>query len=651
MKKKKKKLKIISFLLLLLTFLSLAFYSYNKVNTKLEIKSANNIQLYDYKNELFFQGNGSTSWTNLNNISQHLINATISTEDKNFYKHFGFDIPRIFKSLWINILSKKTKQGASTITQQYTKNLFLDFDKTWERKYKEMWLTINMELHYSKEEILEGYLNTINYGHGMYGIENAANFYFNKKAKDLTLAESAMLAGIPKSPANYSPLINLEIAKNRQRNILNGMLKNKFITKEELNNALNEKINLIGKKKENSVTTAMYYQNAVLNELENINSIPKSFLDTGGLKIYTNYNYDAQKKLEESIKNNLKNNESIQTAGIMMDPNNGNILALIGGRDYQKSEYNRAIFSKRQVGSTMKPLLYYSALENGFTASTAFTSEETTFTFSNNKTYSPKNANDIYGHIPISLAAAISYSDNIYAVKTHMFLGEENLVNFSKRLGIKSKLDIVPSLPLGTNELTMLELIRAYATFANQGYKVKPHFINKITDMEDNTLYTYKEEKELILNPSLTYILSELLTTTYDKAFINYNYPTILNIAPKLSRKYSIKSGTTATDSWTIGYTPNLVTSIWCGYDDNKDIKINEYNYTKNIWADTMESFLKNTDDKWYKIPSNVVGAIVDPISGAPATKNTKNKKILYYLKGTEPTGNEMAFDEIDNNN
>ena len=651
MKKIKKTIKITTFFIILVTTLSLAFYGYSKISPKLEIKSANNITLYDNNQEVFFQGNGTMEWVALDNISTYLIDATISTEDKKFYKHIGFDIPRIFKSLWVNITSGETKQGASTITQQYTKNLFLDFDKTWERKWKEMWLTLNVETHYTKEEILEGYLNTINYGHGMYGIENAADYYFNKKAKDLTLAESSMLAGIPKSPSNYSPLVNKNIAKERQKLILNGMVKNQYISQEEMNKALEEELIYIGKKKSSDLSTVMYYQNAVLEELETIKTIPKSFLDTGGLKIYTNYNTEAQTALENSIKKELKDNNEIQASGIMMNPIDGSIIALVGGRDYTTSEYNRATSSKRQIGSTMKPLLYYAALENGFTPSTAFTSEQTTFTFSGNKTYSPRNANEIYGHIPISMATAISYSDNIYAVKTHMFLGEDTLVNFAKRIGITSKLESVPSLPLGTNELNIIELTSAYATFANEGYKINPHLINKVEDSNGNILYEYKVEKKLVLNPSLTFILNDLLTTTYDKAFIDYNYPTILTIAPKLSRKYAIKSGTTSSDSWTIGYNPDVITTIWSGYDNNKEIKTNEFSYTKNIWANTMETYLKDKEKTWYNLPSNVVGVMVDPISGKPATNETKNKKILYYLKGTEPKENDMVFDEITDTN
>lgn len=642
----KRIIKFSIFFLIIGFIVGLGIYGYEQTSPKLEIKSANNISLYDSTGNLYFQGSGTNEWVALKDISQNVIDATISTEDKNFYKHFGFDFLRIIKAGYTNILAGKTKQGASTISQQYVKNLFLDFDKTWERKWNEMWLTLNVETHYSKEEILEGYLNTINYGHGMYGIANAADYYFNKKAKDLTLAEASMLVGIPKSPANYSPLINYDLAKSRQSLILKGMVKNNYISEDEMNKAYEEELTIIGKKATINSDTILYFQDAVLTELNSIKSIPNSFLDTGGLKIYTTLDMNAQSSLEQSIKENLKNNEEVQTSGIMIDPKTGNIIALVGGKDYSTSQYNRATKSLRQVGSTMKPFLYYAALENGFTSSTSFTSEQTTFAFSNKDSYSPKNANEIYGHKPISLAAAIAYSENIYAIKTHMFLGEDTLVNMAKRLGITAKLPEIPSLPLGTSEIGIIEMASAYSVFANNGYKNRPHLITKIEDINGNVLYEFKETEELVLNPSLTYILNELLTTTYDSSFIDYNYPTIINVAGRLSRKYSVKSGTTATDTWTIGYTPQIVTAIWVGYDDAREIDKSLYASSKNIWADTMEVFLKDKEKVWFDMPSNVVGVLVDPISGKPATANSAKKKVLYYLKGTEPTGDEMVFDE-----
>lgn len=651
MKKLKKIFKIGLFTFLTFFIIVSGIIAYIKMSPKLEIKSANSFLMYDNSSELFFQGSGQQEWINLDKISENLIKTTIYTEDKNFYNHHGFDYLRILKAMYVNITSKSKKEGASTISQQYAKNLFLDFDKTWERKINEMWLTLNLEVHYSKDEILEGYLNTINYGHGMYGIENAAKFYFDKSASELDLAEAAMLTGIPKSPSNYSPIVNFDLAKKRQVNILYNMLKNKVITEDEYNQAVNEELVIVGEKNYLDLANIMYYQDAVMRELKTIKEIPSSYLETGGIRIYTNLDMNAQKILENSVKNNLNTDKNLQVASVMMEPNSGKIIALVGGRDYNKSQYNRAYQSARQVGSTMKPLLYYAALENGFTSSTTFTSEATTFNFSNNQTYSPQNYGDQYGNKPISLATAISYSDNIYAVKTHMFLGEDALVNISKRLGITAKLDEVPSLPLGTASINIIEMAAAYSAFANEGYKVQGYLISKVEDLKGNVLYERKEKRESVLNKSLTFILNNLLTSTYDASFIDYNYPTAIGIAPKIKHKLALKSGTTDTDHWSIGYNKDVVTAVWIGYDDNTNISVGDYKYSRNIWVEAMENYLKDKEDNWYKQPSNVVGVLVNPITGKPASESDEKKKIMYYIRGTEPSDTDMVFDEFIENN
>ena len=646
----KKFKKIIKVFVLLMIIALLAFGGvilYIKMSPKLEIKNANAFLMYDSQNELFFQGSGSQEWVNLEDISDKLIQATIYTEDKHFYQHFGFDFLRIAKAMVVNITSGSKSQGASTISQQYARNLFLDFDKTWERKLKEMWITLQLEVHYDKDEILEGYLNTINYGHGMYGIQNASKFYFDKNASELDWAEAAMLTGIPKSPSNYSPIVNFDLAKQRQTNILYNLYKNEIITEEEYNQAVSEELTIVGEKNSQELANIMYYQDAVMRELNSLEEIPESLLETGGIKIYTNLDMNAQSVLENSIRNNLTDETELQVASVMMDPNTGKIIALVGGKDYNKSQYNRAYQSARQVGSTMKPFLYYAALENGFTSSTTFTSEQTTFTFSNNQTYSPQNYGDQYGNKPISLATAISYSDNIYAVKTHMFLGEDALVNISKRLGITAELEEIPSLPLGTASINIIEMAAAYSAFANEGYKVEGYLISRVEDLKGNVLYEHKEEKENILNKSLTYILSELLTSTYDSTFIDYNYPTAIGIAPKIKHKLALKSGTTNTDHWSIGYNHNIVTAVWVGYDDNRDIEASDYKYSRNIWVEATEGYLQDQEDAWYKQPSNVVGVLVNPITGKPATDADEKKKIMYYVKGTEPSTTDTVFDEL----
>lgn len=642
MKILKKIILLISSLATFAAIFYIGIYIYAKTWPKLDISTANSFYLYDNENHLFTGGN-SNDWISLDNISKYMVDATISIEDKNFYNHKGFDFPRIIKAMYINIINRKTLQGASTISQQYAKNLFLDFDKTWNRKIDEAWLTIRLEAYYSKNEILEGYLNTINYG-GIFGIENAAHYYFNKSASELTLAESSILAGIPKYPALYSPLVNEEAAKERQLMILNSMVKNRYITEEESKEAYNTKLVYYGIEERNNLSTLMYYQDAVIDELKNIDSIPTSFLATGGLKIYTNLDIDLQKNMEENMKNDISN-ENLEIASVAMEPNTGKIFALIGGRDYRKSQFNRATDAKRQVGSTMKPILYYAALENGFTPSTTFKSAKTTFLFSDSKSYTPQNFGNQYPNKEISLAAALAYSDNIYAVKTNLFLGEDVLVDTARKLGITSELSAIPSLALGTEEINILEMMKAYGAFANMGFQVTPHLIEKVEDMNGNILYEYKYEENKILNDNYVYILNELLTNSYSSDFINYSYPTCYNIAYKMTHKYAVKTGTTDTDILIFGYNPQLLIGIWSGYDDNSNIASNESAGIKNMWVDSMEHYLSNKENVWYEMPNNVVGVLVDPISGK-ITTDTK-QTLLFYIKGTEPYLNELTLDDI----
>jgi len=634
-----KKIVKYSFIMLFLFIcFHLGLYIYCKITPRIEINKAQSYYLYDNKSNLIFDDNDD--WINLENISPHLINATIYTEDKYYYKHIGFDYLRIGKALIKNIATSSKREGASTITQQYARNLFLNFDKTWKRKLDEALLAFELETHYTKEEILEGYLNTINYG-GVFGIENASKFYFNKSATDLNLAEASMLAGIPQSPSYNSPFRNMENAKNRQYVVLLSMKNNNIITDQEMNDAYNETLVFNENDSDIKIESLLYYRDAVIDELKTISAIPESLIETGGLRIYTTLDILAQNELENSFNEFLVNkNTELESSGIMINPENGDVLALIGGKDYSVSQYNRAIHSKRQVGSTMKPFLYYAALENGFTSSSTFTSELTTFSFASNKTYSPKNYNDTYADGPITMGAAISYSDNIYAVKTHLFLGEETLVNMANRVGINENLQPIPSLALGTEEISLIDMVSAYSSFANLGYKIKGHFINRIEDSKGNILYEYKLEKDVVLNSSLAFILNEMLTYTYDTSFIDYNYPTVISLLPQITKKYSIKTGTTDTDMWIIGYNKNAVLGIWSGYDDNRKLEVGDGVYHKNIWIKTMENYLKDLDNTWYRIPDNVVGVLIDPINGELATIESEKSKLFYYLKGTEPTYN-----------
>ena len=639
----KKLKKIAKWLLIIVLFCSLVYggiYLYAWMSPKLTINSAKSYYFYDKDENLI---TGTDEWISYENIDQDVINATIAIEDRHFFDHHGFDYLRIAKALYTNILTKSKSQGASTITQQYAKNLYLDFDKTWERKINEAWLTIRLETHYSKEEILEGYLNTINYG-GIFGIENASKYYFGKSAADLSLGEAAMLAGIPNRPSEYSPFVDYEAAKSRQLTVLKSMKRDGYITLEEVNNAYDEQLVFDNKEDNEELNSIMYYQDAVIEELKSITSIPSSLLQTGGLKIYTNLDLKAQEAIETSIKQTI--DSDIQVASIIMDPNTGAVLGLVGGTDYSKSQFNRALSVNRSVGSTIKPFLYYAALENNFTASTTFTSERTTFVFSENQTYSPTNYGDQYPNKEISLASAIATSDNIYAVKTHLFLGSDVLVDMMKRVGITTKLDSIPSLALGSQPISLIEMTAAYSMLANEGYKVKPHFIKRVEDIHGNVLYEYKDNKEAVLNKSITFILNELLSNTSNPKYISYTYPTSYVISSKLTRKYAIKTGTTEYDHLVFGYNKDVVVSVWSGYDDNRTLSVGDATNNKNLWADITEKYLDGKANNWYSMPNNVVGVLVDPITGQLATEETKNSTIQYYLKGTEPS-NDYNLDDV----
>lgn len=640
----KKFKKITKWLLIVVLFCFLIYggiYLYAWMSPKLTINSAKSYYFYDKDENLI---TGTDEWISYENIDQDVINATIAIEDRHFFDHHGFDYLRIAKALYTNILTKSKSQGASTITQQYAKNLYLDFDKTWERKINEAWLTIRLETHYSKEEILEGYLNTINYG-GIFGIENASKYYFGKSAADLSLGEAAMLAGIPNRPSEYSPFVNLESSKSRQLTVLKSMQRDGYITEEEVTKAYNEQLVFDNKEDNEELNSIMYYQDAVIEELKNITSIPSSLIKTGGLKIYTNLDLKAQEAIESTIKQTI--DSDIQVASIIMDPNTGAVLGLVGGTDYSKSQFNRALSANRSVGSTIKPFLYYAALENNFTASTTFTSEKTTFVFSENQTYSPTNYGDQYPNKEISLASAVATSDNIYAVKTHLFLGSDVLVDMMKRVGITTKLDSIPSLALGSQAISLIEMTAAYSMLANEGYKVKPHFIQRVEDINGNVLYEYKDNKEAVLNKSITFIINELLANTSNPKYISYTYPTSYVIANKLTKKYAIKTGTTEYDHLVFGYNKDVVVSVWSGYDDNRNLSVGDATTNKNLWADITEKYLADKKDNWYSMPNNVVGVLVDPITGQLATEETKNSTIQYYLKGTEPSNDYNLDDAI----
>lgn len=580
-------------------------------------------------------------WVGLNDISPALIEATISIEDKSFYRHYGFDLKRMAGAALADVKAMSKVQGASTISQQYARNLFLSHDKTWKRKISEALYTIRIEMNYSKKDILEGYLNTIYYGHGAYGVQAASQYYFGKDANQLTVAEAAMLAGIPKAPSYYSPVSHLDHAKARQELILQSMTSDGFITKEQRDISKAAAIRITGEHAHQKVESAPYFQDVVKSILRSHLGIEERTIEMGGLKVYTTLDPAHQKAAEKVVKEQMTEESDIQLGFVSMNPKNGYVTALVGGRDYEESPFNRAVQAIRQPGSTIKPLLYYSALEQGFTPSTTMKSELTSFRFDDGKSsYTPHNYNNKYADGDITLAQAIALSDNVYAVKTHLFIGQDTLTKASKeKFGLTTKVKKYPSSALGTSGARVIDMVNAYSIFANGGYKVKPVFITKVEDWSGNIIYEHESKKEQVLDPDTAYVMTHMLSGIFDPKLNDYSTVTGIQIRKDATRPYAGKSGTTNTDNWMIGYSPQLTAGVWTGYDQSKEIsRLDDKYLAKKIWVHFMEEALKDEPVKNFKTTKGVIGVAVNPHNGLLATEDCPVQRFTYFVRGTEPT-------------
>lgn len=569
-----------------------------------------NITLFDIHGDILYESNfkKNLQWTSIQEIPSHIQEMVICVEDKRFYQHIGFDPIRITKAFFNNIKSQGIVEGGSTISQQMAKNMFLNNEQTFSRKLEELFYAAQMEMQYNKKQILEGYLNTLYYGHGIYGIASASEFFFDVPLDELSIAQIAMLVGIPNGPSLYSPFMNEEKSIKRQRLMLHTFLKNEVITPLEYKNALNE--TLIYSTHQENINSAYYIQ-AVLDELVVMNKKNPALLRQGAY-VHTYYDPKIQDKLSHAIQLH-RDNEELETSAIITQPFSGNILALSGGKDYTLSQYNRALYAKRQVASTIKPLLYYSALESGFTPSTTFYSAPTSFQIDEHNTYAPTNYNNHYPNRNISLINAIAMSDNIYAVKTHLFLGMDTLSQSLQAFHIKAQNN--PSLALGTVEMSLIELSSIYNTFASNGLYYEPSLIDSITNYYGNTLFKRKPQQIRLLGLDSTLILNQMLTSTYDIKNKTISFPTMYGYAPKV--KTSIKSGTSDFDSLVIGYNPDYTVAVWSGFDDSRYLDEKYYNVSKKIFLDTFNSlYEENQKGPWYQKTSTLVSKYVDPISG-----------------------------------
>ena len=629
-------LKISKYIFILTLFVVIAlFFTFIYYSRQLDyvIPKSLHVEIYDGNGDLYLTLNNENrkNYAKIKNIDQDIINAFISIEDKKFYKHNGVDLVRIGGALLSNIENNSLQQGASTITQQYARTLFLTSSKNYRRKLQEAMIAINLESKYTKDEILEGYLNSIYFDHGIYGIDDAAWFYFNKSSADVSLAEAAALASIPKGPIYYSPINNPENNYTRRCLVLEEMYEDGKITKDDLDEAKETELEFYGNLDRTDDNNAPYYQDIIINELKDLKITDKY----SNIKVYTSLDLKLNHIVLDSVNKYFPNDNDLQIAIFAMDPKTGRVLTTIGGKDYNISEYNRATTALRQPGSAIKPFLYYAAIDYGFTPATTFESTKTDF-YVNGNVYSPTNFGDIYPNREVSMAYALAVSDNIYAIKTHLFLGTDVLVHTLKSFGFTSPINDNVSLALGTSEVRLSELVAGYSKLASLGTDVKPRYIMQITDADDKVIYKTKDDFNQVFGKDDCYILAETMTNVFDNRLAINISTTGAAIANRLTKKYAGKSGSTNTDNWMIGYNSDIVLGIWTGYDDNKFIDNNATKYIKYIWADVVERYMEDRGNGWYETPKNVVPIALNPISGQVAHAK-EYKKNLYFKADNLP--------------
>ncbi|SDP79857.1 transglycosylase domain-containing protein [Halobacillus aidingensis] len=589
------------------------------------------------------QGAEERYWINIEEMPESIKDATLAIEDRRFYNHFGFDVKRIAAAALTDLKQMRMAEGASTITQQYARNLYLSHDKTWKRKLNEALYALRLEIFYNKDEILEGYLNTIYYGHGAYGIEAASRQYFNKHAADLTLTEASMLAGIPKGPTYYSPLANAERAETRQQQILAEMEQNGYITSSEKRAAVEASISYADGEEDATQEIAPYFQDQVVTEAAQLLEVDRESVQTGGYHIHTTLIEEHQRILEEQVKRNIPGSEEIQVASAVMNSHSGAITALVGGKDYGESPFNRATQAKRSVGSTIKPFLYYAALAEGYSPVTMKETQPVEIEVEGKtEPYVPSNFNDQYAEEPISMAQALAVSDNIYAVKTHMDIGPEKLGKTMKTFGVEETFKPHPSLALGYSSISLFDMVSAYGKMVKGTESIEGHTIAKITDRHGNVLYEYQPayNKDDAVDRVRAFTVTHMMTGMFDP-ILDADYASVTGtpIKGKLTRMYGGKSGTTDNDSWMIGFSPQYVSGVWVGYDEgSKPLKdFNDHRYAKAIWADTMEKIHETEPTAAFIPPPGVKGVYIDPETGYVAGPNCPQERLVYMEESDIP--------------
>ncbi|MDI6807635.1 MAG: PBP1A family penicillin-binding protein [Candidatus Eisenbacteria bacterium] len=627
---------------------------------KLEsIEPSTKTQVFDVHGHLvheFFKEN--RSMVPLDKVPANLKNAIIAVEDRRFYKHWGVDIIGVGRAFLADVVSGQMAQGASTITQQLARNLFLTHERTFQRKLKEAIIALRIERTYSKDEILEMYCNQIYFGDGAYGVDAASRVFFEKDVSRLTLPECALLAGLPRNPRDYSPRRNPEIALKRRAIALKAMLSTGAIGKDEYEKAMKAPLG-VSKYKLN-LELAPYFVEMVRLYLDE--RYGSNLVYEGGLKVYTSLDATLQEYAEKALEEGLvqletrnkypvtraghsrraaangkrldASTEYVQGSLVAMDPKNGHILALIGGRDFEDSNWNRAVQAARQPGSAFKPFIYTAALDNGFKPSDVIEDSPVSFQGAGGKTWTPSNYSRNFRG-PVSLRYALQHSINIPAIKLLRKVGISTVVDYARRMGVQSSLGDNLSLALGTSEVTMLELCTAFSTLADQGIRSEPIFVLRVEDKQGNVLEKNRPRSEEVLSKETASIMTSMLQSVVDHGT---GYPAR---AQGFYYPAAGKTGTTDdfTDAWFIGYTPELLAAAWVGFD--KKITLGSHmtgaEAALPIWTRFMIEATRNTPATGFPMSEEMVSKVLCADSGFLAGEGCPRKISEIFKKGTEP--------------
>jgi len=587
----------------------------------------------------------------LKKVPPCFVDAFISMEDRRFRKHWGVNVYAVARAAFVNLRAKRIVLGASTITQQLARNLFLTREKSIIRKLKEAILAVEIERVYSKDEILEMYLNQIYFGNGVYGIEAASGLYFGKKISDLKLEEIATLVSIPKSPLIYSPYNNPDLAKKRRNLVLDVMASCGVISTDEDEFAKSEP--MIIQPKALRPNEAPYFIEEVRKELET--RFGSEFLYRGGISIYTTLDLDLQRianrvveegieKLEERFRLDVKKENFVldtlmeaipylQGALVALDVSSGYLKALVGGRDFVHSQFNRAIQAQRQAGSSFKPFVFTAAIDNGFTPSYQILDAPIVVEVSDT-IWRPTNYDEKFKGL-MSLRRGLALSRNLVAIRLIRSVGVHTVAEYAKRMGIESQLLDVYSLALGSCEVNLLELVNGYETIANYGVKVRPTMILRVVDKDGKIIYQSETMREKVLSPQIAYIMTNMMESVF-------NYGTAWSArANGFTRPAAGKTGTTNdfTDAWFIGYIPSLICGVWVGFDERKEIAEHAVGakVALPIWTEFMKETLEDKPVEHFVVPPGIVKRKICKQTGLLATESCPKVTEEIFIAGTQP--------------